>query len=136
MIYLQRFMVRARSQKQQPANALFPFVLLAQEKMPQARGTAETGHRLFMVAVMLASKYLNDQSLSNRGWARLSGRFTLDEVNEMEIEFLFSIRFELHVPRSQVDQFVQEHVAPIDRTLAQQMHQIRAWVTVMVDAYD
>ncbi|PVU95242.1 hypothetical protein BB561_001953 [Smittium simulii] len=53
-----------------------------------SQGQECTSHRIFLAALILAGKYLNDSSPKNKYWARYSGIFSLKEVNLMEKQFL------------------------------------------------
>eukprot|EP00188_Purpureofilum_apyrenoidigerum_P005589 Plantae.Rhodophyta-Purpureofilum_apyrenoidigerum.ctg7425.p1 GENE.Plantae.Rhodophyta-Purpureofilum_apyrenoidigerum.ctg7425~~Plantae.Rhodophyta-Purpureofilum_apyrenoidigerum.ctg7425.p1 ORF type:complete len:216 (+),score=41.18 Plantae.Rhodophyta-Purpureofilum_apyrenoidigerum.ctg7425:49-696(+) len=54
-------------------------------------------HRLFMTAMVLAAKYLEDCVYSNMYYARVGGIPTLAEMNGLEAEFLRIIHFDLAV---------------------------------------
>ncbi|KAM6577756.1 hypothetical protein CsatB_029593 [Cannabis sativa] len=54
-------------------------------------------HRLFITALMVAAKFLDDDCDNNAYYARVGGVST-EEMNELEIEFLFSLDFKLQVP--------------------------------------
>jgi cyclin-like protein len=52
---------------------------------PATKGSS--GHRLFISAVMLASKIICDDTFSNKSWCIVGqGMFTLREINQMEWE--------------------------------------------------
>jgi len=53
-------------------------------------------HRLILTSVMIAHKYLDDESLDNSYYCRVGG-LSLKEINELEREFLLMINFNLHV---------------------------------------
>jgi len=53
--------------------------------------------RIFITAVILASKFLNDSVHPNSEWAAASGRYSTADVNKMEIEFLTLVNYELFV---------------------------------------
>lgn len=53
-------------------------------------------HRVIITAVMLAAKFFDDQYFNNAYYAKVGGVPTI-EVNSLELEFLFSINFSLHV---------------------------------------
>lgn len=68
---------------------------------PQAFETTQIdptqcGRRMFIAALMVASKYLRDRNYSNKAWASLSG-LGCKEVNRIEINFLKLISYRLHV---------------------------------------
>ncbi|KAF9043752.1 hypothetical protein BDZ89DRAFT_1059193 [Hymenopellis radicata] len=53
--------------------------------------------RVFLGALIIASKYLNDTSLKNADWAAYSGFFSRRDIGRIEREFLEVLDFELHV---------------------------------------
>ena len=69
--------------------------------------TSRTLQRLFLVAVMAASKFIEDIPLSNEGWAEMGG-ITLAEVNALEIDFLFGIEFDLSVSQEEYARLADE----------------------------
>lgn len=55
-----------------------------------------TAHRLFLAALIIASKFSNDISPRNKSWVQVSaGLFEIAEVNLMEKQFLFLLDFDL-----------------------------------------
>ncbi|PHH82026.1 hypothetical protein CDD82_7282 [Ophiocordyceps australis] len=57
------------------------------------------GRRMFLAALILASKYLQDRNYSARAWSKISGLNTV-EINQNELAFLLAVNWELHVPDS------------------------------------
>jgi hypothetical protein len=53
-------------------------------------------HRIVITAVMIAAKFFDDQYFNNAYYAKVGG-MPCAEVNSLELEFLFSIKFSLHV---------------------------------------
>lgn len=65
-------------------------------RFPAARGSS--GHRLFISALMLASKSSCDDTYSNKSWTIVSqGLFSLREVNQMERELFGYLGFKVNV---------------------------------------
>lgn len=58
----------------------------------------QCGRRMFLSALMLASKYLQDRNYSARAWSKISG-LRSNEINENEREYLAQINYDLHVPK-------------------------------------
>jgi hypothetical protein len=54
---------------------------------------------MFLAALILASKYLQDRNYSTRAWSKISGLKT-EEIIANEKLFLISINSQLHVPSS------------------------------------
>lgn len=61
--------------------------------------------RLFLVAVMLAAKFLDDEYYCNKDWAEVGGISTA-ELNCLELEFLFRLGFSLNLTREEYDGYV------------------------------
>jgi hypothetical protein len=59
--------------------------------------------RLLLTAVMLASKFLDEPVVSNKQWA-LIGDMTAREMNALELEMLWRLRFTLNVTREEYDE--------------------------------
>ena len=72
---------------------------------PMARGLRCTAHRIFLAALILAAKYLNDSSPKNKHWATYSHistelysfGFNRTEVNLMEKQLLFLLEWDLRI---------------------------------------
>jgi len=63
-----------------------------------AKGMQCTCHRVFIAALILSAKYLNDSSPKNKHWARYTlGLFSLPEVNLMERQLLFLLDWDLRI---------------------------------------
>ncbi|CCU82279.1 G1/S-specific cyclin [Blumeria hordei DH14] len=57
----------------------------------------QCGRRMFLSALILASKYLQDRNYSARAWSKISGLNVL-EINNNEIDFLLAVKWKLHIP--------------------------------------
>ncbi|OAX79765.1 hypothetical protein ACJ72_05913 [Emergomyces africanus] len=69
--------------------------------MEQPRGhpcsrAMQCGRRMFLSALILASKYLQDRNYSARAWSKISGLNTL-EINQNELAFLEAVGWKLHI---------------------------------------
>jgi hypothetical protein len=53
-------------------------------------------HRLALVAMMVAAKYLDDEFFNNRAYSIIGG-ISNEELNKMEIQFLIGLDFKLAV---------------------------------------
>ncbi|CAO1616665.1 unnamed protein product [Parajaminaea phylloscopi] len=74
-------------------------------RFPAARGSS--GHRLFISALMLASKSSCDDTYSNKSWTIVGqGLFSLREVNQMERELFGYLGFRVNVEPEDLDDFV------------------------------
>ncbi|KAL4924736.1 putative G1/S-specific cyclin Pcl5 [Aspergillus undulatus] len=56
----------------------------------------QCGRRMFLAALILASKYLQDRNYSARAWSKISGLPTL-EINQNELMFLEAVDWKLHI---------------------------------------
>lgn len=65
---------------------------------PVARAM-QCGRRMFLAALILASKYLQDRNYSARAWSKISGLNTL-EINQNEMMFLEAVDWKLHIPEA------------------------------------
>ncbi|PCH41558.1 hypothetical protein WOLCODRAFT_49361, partial [Wolfiporia cocos MD-104 SS10] len=65
-------------------------------KLPKmAKGMLDTRHRVFLAALIIAAKYLNDSSPKNKCWAAYAVLFDLAEVNLMEKQLLYLLDYDL-----------------------------------------
>lgn len=96
-------------------------------KNPDALGRV-TSSDLFLISMMLASKYLydegEDEERFNDEWAR-AGSKTVDEVNKLEMEFLASIDWSLFVSNEDFMDFVNR----IESRVATTQGLRRGWFT-------
>lgn len=75
------------------------------QRFPAARGSS--GHRLFISALMLASKSSCDDTYSNKSWTIVGqGLFSLREVNQMERELFGYLGFKVNVKNEELVEFV------------------------------
>lgn len=58
--------------------------------------TPWTVHRMYLIATVIASKFLNDSSQSNSTFAKIGG-IPVGELNTLEVKFLTAIGFDLWV---------------------------------------
>ncbi|KAI6249354.1 G1/S-specific cyclin pas1 [Erysiphe necator] len=54
------------------------------------------GRRMFISALILASKYLQDRNFTVQAWSRISG-LDVKEINRNEITFLLAVNWQLHI---------------------------------------
>ncbi|KAI4594124.1 hypothetical protein KJ359_008666 [Pestalotiopsis sp. 9143b] len=88
---------------------------------PMAKGLRCTSHRIFLAALILAAKYLNDSSPKNKHWANYSHvnadgcsfGFTRNEVNLMEKQLLFLLNWELRITEEDLYRELDVFLAPI-----------------------
>jgi G1/S-specific cyclin PLC1 len=94
---------------------------------PVAKGMACTLHRIFLAALILAAKNLNDSSPKNKHWARYTTvrgypnfGFSITEVNLMEKQMLFLLDWDLRVRQEDLYTSFEPFLAPIRGQLQQQ----------------
>lgn len=86
------------------------YTLLVLERLgsrfpPHAQGMTCTRHRIILAAIIVASKYLNDQTPKNKHWAVHSrGLFATCEITLMEKQVLSIIDFDLSFTEEQLIQ--------------------------------
>jgi hypothetical protein len=61
-----------------------------------ANRALQCGRRMFLAALILASKYLQDRNYSARAWSKISGLAT-QEINQNEMAFLVAVNWKLHI---------------------------------------
>jgi hypothetical protein len=62
------------------------------------------GRRMFLAALILASKYLQDRNYSAKAWSKMSG-LPVKEINANERTFLAKINWKLHVAKPLFDRW-------------------------------
>lgn len=87
--------------------ALFYLILLKQ-CLPELASPGQSGQsgcramlcgrRMFLTALILASKYLQDRNYSARAWSKISG-LPMKEINDNERRYLRFVGWDLHVPK-------------------------------------
>jgi PHO85 cyclin-1 len=99
-----------------------------QQRLPAvAKGMACTLHRIFLAALILAAKNLNDSSPKNKHWARYTTvrgyqgfGFSITEVNLMEKQMLFLLDWDLRIRPEDLYHHLEPFLAPIRQQLLQQ----------------
>jgi hypothetical protein len=67
------------------------------------RLTSHSTQRLLLTAVMLACKFLDEPVVKNKQWG-LIGDLSVTEMNELELDFLWALKFSLNITRNEYDQ--------------------------------
>ncbi|GAA6043223.1 hypothetical protein JCM8097_000336 [Rhodosporidiobolus ruineniae] len=84
------------------------------ERLPNhARGCYTTRHRVFLAALIVAAKYLNDSSPQNKHWVRYSVHFTPAEVNLMERQLLTIFNFDLRFTEEELLHHLRPLMEPV-----------------------
>lgn len=79
-----------------PASPSQEFTDAAAELLAASRDPVICGRRMFLAALISASKFLQDRNYSNRAWSRLSG-LPVKEINANERSFLDLMDYKLHI---------------------------------------
>lgn len=81
-------------------------------------------HRMLITSVMVATKFLDDETFNNQYYAKVGG-LQVSELNALERLFLRLIRFDLPVPDELYDRYQMELVRHVQggEELARQCHQ-------------
>ncbi|KAF4637965.1 hypothetical protein G7Y89_g124 [Cudoniella acicularis] len=87
---------------------------------PVAKGLRCTVHRIFLAALILSAKFLNDSSPKNKHWAEYSNvrgfepfGFSRTEVNLMEKQLLFLLDWDLNISEDDLYTHLDPFLAPI-----------------------
>jgi len=79
---------------------VMPFVSKLNPRMEEPWCRAmQCGRRMFLAALILASKYLQDRNFTMSAWAKISG-LTKEEICLNEFYFLRAVEYDLHVPEN------------------------------------
>lgn len=66
----------------------------------------QCGRRMFLAALILASKYLQDRNYSARAWSKISGLSTA-EINQNETAFLHAVNWRLHITTEVYNRWIE-----------------------------
>jgi len=106
---------------------------LKQRLPPVAKGLRCTVHRIFLAALILSAKFLNDSSPKNKHWAEYSNvrgfepfGFSRTEVNLMEKQLLFLLDWDLNISEDDLYLYLDPFLAPIRTEIQRQEEHVRA----------
>ena len=106
---------------------------LKQRLPPVAKGLRCTVHRIFLAALILSAKYLNDSSPKNKHWADYSNvrgfepfGFSRTEVNLMEKQLLFLLDWDLAITEDDLYTHLDPFLAPIRAEIVRHEERVRA----------
>ncbi|CZT15577.1 uncharacterized protein RCC_12059 [Ramularia collo-cygni] len=107
--YIEETLKRSRTSYSTLQVALY-YLILIRPHVPRTDFTMEQsidcpaarvlmcGRRMFLAALILASKYLQDRNYSAKAWSKMSG-LSVCEINQNERSFLAKIDWNLHLPK-------------------------------------
>jgi len=81
----------------------FDFTREQPRDMAAIRGF-QCGRRMFLAAIILASKYLQDRNYTSNAWSKITS-LPVNEINENEMEFLSAIDWQLHMTETKFDRW-------------------------------
>ncbi|KAK5170006.1 hypothetical protein LTR04_005237 [Oleoguttula sp. CCFEE 6159] len=114
-MFIQETLRRSRTSYSTLQVALY-YLILIKPHVPKCDFTTEQsvdsdaaralqcGRRMFLAALILASKYLQDRNYSARAWSKISG-LKIYEINTNEIAFLLAVNWKLHIPERVFEQW-------------------------------
>jgi len=95
------------------------------QRYPSARGTPSSPHRLFLSALMLASKMSMDDTYSNKSWVIVGqNMFSITEVNRMERELFGFLNSNCYVTKEELKSWCQEWCGHIDEDEADELYEL------------
>ncbi|CAG8491777.1 4451_t:CDS:2 [Diversispora eburnea] len=94
---------------------LLSLLYTARMKMnyPTIKGQNGSEYRTFTCALMLANKFLDDNTYTNKTWSEVTN-IPVTEINMMEKEFLSSLDYQLYVSEQQYFEWV---LPPLKRSV-------------------
>ncbi len=119
--FISQLVVSSNVQVPTLMSSLVYLTRLKSRLQPMAKGLRCTTHRIFLAALILAAKYLNDSSPKNKHWATYSHLssasydfgFSRTEVNLMEKQLLFLLDWELRITEEDLYRELDPFLAPI-----------------------
>ncbi|KAH9458154.1 hypothetical protein MJO29_005276 [Puccinia striiformis f. sp. tritici] len=99
------------------------------QRYPSARGTPSSPHRLFLSALMLASKMSMDDTYSNKSWVIVGqSMFSISEVNRMERELFGFLNSNCYVTKEELKSWCQEWCGPIEEEEVEELYELEETV--------
>ncbi|KAI1789165.1 cyclin-domain-containing protein [Ganoderma leucocontextum] len=82
------------------------YICRLKARNPFTSGQAGSEYRVAIAALMLANKFVDDNTYTNKTWSEVSG-IELGQVNRMEREFLLGLDFDLYVNKSTYESWLK-----------------------------
>ena len=77
---------------------------MEQQNDVQSFRALQCGRRMFLAALILASKYLQDRNYSAQAWSKISG-LRVGEINSNELTFCQAVDWNFHIPEQTFDRW-------------------------------
>ncbi|CAO3629254.1 unnamed protein product [Cunninghamella blakesleeana] len=78
------------------------YIAILLQNNPRIQGADGSEYRLFIVALLLANKFQDDNTYTNKTWSDIS-RMKLNELDIMEFEFLDVLKYRLFIRKEEYD---------------------------------
>jgi len=93
---------------------------------------------MFLAALILASKYLQDRNYSARAWSKISG-LNINEINANEMAFLSAVNWRLHISDCIFDKWTKivlkctptTSIIPANSSAAQCRYPTNKWIPIL-----
>lgn len=102
-LFIRETLKRSRTSHSTLQVALY-YLALIKSKDSKAP-SLQCGRRMFLSALILASKYLQDRNFSSKAWSKICG-LNPREINSNEVAFLAAIDWQLHVTTEAFEQWI------------------------------
>ncbi|KAL6146606.1 hypothetical protein ACLB2K_057284 [Fragaria x ananassa] len=92
------------------SNSCFVVAYIYMERFLQRTGTCLTSlnvHRLLITSILVAAKFMDVDCYSNGYYAKVGG-VSIGEMNNLEMTFLLSLDFKLHVTTEMFEKYCQQ----------------------------
>lgn len=115
VFFIQKITYQAQTSIQTLLVALIYLYRAKSHLSRRAVGSDDTAHRLFLAALLIASKFLKNTKwltipLSNRWLAEIcGGLFSLEDIEQLERAFLNLVQYECWIDENDLVQFVKIH---------------------------
>lgn len=132
--FVQKVLQRSKTRYLTLQAALYYLILIQSHiRGHGACGAMQCGRRMFLAALILASKYLQDRNFSTRAWSTISGLKTC-EINSNELTFLWAVHWKLHIPELVFHQWtdiVLRHSSTSQVKTTPSLRSVHSWKSII-----